>query len=109
MSLARLKDIQRLPVNLGFLDTSSVQVLDGTSASAATTNIAQDEEKGVLITSEESFHIEIGENPTATTSSQLLPAGIYETGIAANDEIAVIKAASATAGLVYISQYKKTL
>lgn len=98
-------DANGRPIPLSFLDTSSVQVLDGASASAATTAFT-DSFTAVLITAPEAFHLERGSSPTATTSSTYLPAGLYETVLEKDDKIAVIKATASTAGAVWVTPYK---
>lgn len=91
------------PINLGFIDTSSTQLLDGGSSSAATT--AYSSPTAVLISAPESFHIAIGTAPTATTSTPYLPAGLYETAIKVGYKIAVIKSSAATNGAVWVTPY----
>lgn len=91
------------PAQLAFLKTSATQALDGTSGSAATTAFSS--ETAVLIAAPEAFHMEIGTNPTATTSSSYFPPGLYETGIHTNYKIAIIKSSASTNGYVWVTPY----
>jgi hypothetical protein len=50
-------------------------------------------------------HILIGANPTATTTSALLPSGVVEyIGIKAGDKIAAIKQSGGTAGQLFVTE-----
>lgn len=90
-------------VPLAFLVTASTQKLNGAAASAATT--AASGVTGYLISAPESFHIEIGATPTATTSSPFIPAGLYDVAVKNLDKVAIIKSAAATAGDVWVTPY----
>jgi hypothetical protein len=94
------------PIPLGFLDTTGVIVLDGTSGADVTDGDFTEPFTPVLISAEENFHYEKGATPTATTGSTLLLAGYYQDCVRAGEEISIIKAASATAGKVFITPIK---
>ena len=50
-------------------------------------------------------HIQIGTNPTATTSSAFLPAGVVEyIGIKGGDKVAAIKRSGSTAGVLNVTE-----
>lgn len=50
-------------------------------------------------------HVQIGTNPTATTTSAFLPAGVVEyVGIKPGDKVAAIKRSSGTAGVLNITE-----
>lgn len=93
-------------VPVSFLKTASTQLLDGTSASDVTTAFSTTQITTVLISAPEAFHIEIGTNPTATTSSPYIPAGLYELALFPNELVAIIKATASTAGAVWATPYK---
>lgn len=83
--------------------TASTQRLDGTSASAASTEFTSS--SVVRISAPEEFHYEIGTSPTATTSSPYVPAGVmFEEHIPGGQKIAIIKATAATAGVVWVTE-----
>ena len=92
--------------DLGYIDTSNTQKLDGGSSSAASTVFSTEDPMVLLISAPEAFHIEIDETPVATTNSTYLPAGIYQTGIRQGHKVAVIKATGTSAGLVWATPYQ---
>jgi hypothetical protein len=50
-------------------------------------------------------HIQIGVNPTATTSSAFLPAGVVEyIGIKPGDKVAAIKRSGGSAGQLFVTE-----
>lgn len=60
------------------LDQSTVQVIDGTSAAAATTVINAAEDEHVRIAAYSDIHIAFGANPTATAAHLYMPSGMVE-------------------------------
>lgn len=50
-------------------------------------------------------HVQIGTNPTATTSSAFLPAGVVEyVGIKGGDKVAAIQRSGGSAGVLYVTE-----
>lgn len=103
--VSQVIDTNGYPAPLGYLKTSATQKLDGTAVAATTTVFSTTNPVAVLISAAESFHIEIGSNPTATTNSTFLPAGLYETGLWPNFKVSIIKSSAATAGNVWVTPY----
>jgi hypothetical protein len=95
--------------SIGFPESSATQVLDGTSATAPSTVFSTTDETIIMITAAEDFHFDIGLGAIATTGDHRLLAGHYEFGVRPGDRIAVIKATTSTAGLVYVTPYRKTV
>lgn len=94
------------PQPISSLDSSTTQILNGTSTSAQSSVFSTTKDVEVFISAEESFHIEFGTNPTSTTNSQLVAGPVnMSIFIPVGEKIAVIKAASATAGNVFITEY----
>lgn len=59
----------------------------------------------IRVVSTTDCHIQIGTNPTATTSSTFLPAGVVEyIGIKGGDKVAAIKRSGGTAGQLFVTE-----